>query len=114
MDNKDFKKELEHQLTEYGKTEDKINKIYKKYSTKAPHEVSKLTKTMTDYMINLKTIMDNSDSKIAEILLQGTNMGIIEGRRIINNKKIDGEIKTLIKTFVAFQEEAIENIKKYL
>ena len=112
--NKDFKKELEQQLTEYNKSEDKINKIYKKYSNKEPHEASSLAKTMTDYMISLKTMMDHSDSKIAEILLQGTNMGIIEGRKILNNKKIADEVKALVKDFVTFQEKAIENIKKYL
>ena len=38
------------------------------------------------YGIEMKTLMDDSTSKITELLLQGTNMGIIEGRKLLNNK----------------------------
>ena len=56
VDSKDFKKILEKQLKQYDKIEDKINKIYSKYSEKEPHEVSKIEKTMADYMTKMKTM----------------------------------------------------------
>lgn len=114
IDNKNFKEELEEQLGNYQKTTDKINEIYNDYSTDTPHEISGFTKKMTDYMMNTKTMMDHTDSKIAEILLQGTNMGIIEGRRIINNKKLDKKVKSIMEEFINDQEHSVENIKKYL
>ncbi|MDD4706568.1 MAG: hypothetical protein PHS24_05120, partial [Bacilli bacterium] len=73
-----------------------------------------LTKVMTSYMSNMKTINDNSDSKIVEILLQGTNMGIIEGRRILNNKKLDKKVINLLNDFINQQEIIVEELKKYL
>ena len=45
-----------------------------------------MNKVMTWYGIEMKTMFDKSNSKIAELLLQGTNMGIIEGRKLLNNK----------------------------
>lgn len=114
VDNKDFKSLLEKELIQYDKIEDKIHEIYHNYSENDPQEMGELTKAMADYMINMKTMMNHTDSKIAEILLQGTNMGIIEGRKIINHKKIDKEVKRLLEEFVNNQEMIVEELKKYL
>lgn len=114
VDNQKFKNILEKQLAQYDKIEDKINSIYSNYSDKSPHEIDSLTKVMNDYMINMKTMTDHTDSKIAEILLQGTNMGIIEGRRILNNKKIDKKVEQLLEEFIDDQEKIVEELKKYL
>ena len=62
----------------------------------------------------MKTFNDNSNSKIAELLLQGTNMGIIEGRRILNNKELDKEVTKIVDEYVRMQEESVEVLKKYL
>ncbi|MGE5456515.1 MAG: DUF2383 domain-containing protein [Ignavibacteriales bacterium] len=114
VDSDDFKKVLEKQLKDYDKIEDRINDIYDDYSGEEPHEISEFAKAMADYMTNMKTMMDHTDSKIAEILLQGTNMGIIEGKRILNNKKVDKKVEKLIEDFVNDQEKIVEDIKKYL
>ena len=73
-----------------------------------------MNKVMTWYGINMKTMMDKSNSKIAELLLQGTNMGIIEGRKLLNNKNMDKEINELLQEFVTMQEDWVEVLKKYL
>ncbi len=114
VDNKDFKEILEKQLKLYDKTEDKIHEIYEKYCQKDPHEIGTLAKAMNSYMVNIKTMKDHTDSKIAELLLQGTNMGIIEGKRILNNKKTDKEVTELLEEFVNYQEKIVEELKKYL
>ena len=115
VDKKNFKKVLEKQISQYDKIEDKINEIYNNYSSeKTLHEIGPLTKTITDYMTKMKTMRDHTDSKIAEILLQGTNMGIIEGKRIINNKNLNKEIKKLVEEFINNQEMIVESLKEYL
>ena len=40
-----------------------------------------MNKMMTWYGIQMRTMNEKSNSKISELLKQGTNMGIIEGRR---------------------------------
>ena len=111
---KKFKKVLEKQYAEYEVISNKANELYENYSDKKPHETSIVNKMMTWYGIEMRTMVDESDSKIAELLLQGTNMGIIEGRRLLNNKKVDSKINKLLDAFVKLQEEYVEVLKEYL
>ena len=112
--NKRFKKVLEKQYAEYEAVSNKANELYENYSDKKPHETNIMNKMMTWYGIEMKTMVDESDSKIADLLLQGTNMGIIEGRKLLNNKKVDKNINKLLDAFVKLQEEYVEVLKKYL
>ena len=73
-----------------------------------------MNKVMTWYGIEMKTLIDNSTSKITELLLQGTNMGIIEGRKLLNHKDTNPEIHKLIQEYVDMQEECVEQLKKFL
>lgn len=115
VDDEKFKSSLEVQYNKYKDISNQINDIYANYNeTENPHETNIFTKTMTWYGIEMKTVTDHSDSKIAEILLKGTNMGIIEGRKILNNKKLDKEVQKIASTYVAMQEDSVENLKKYL
>lgn len=113
-EDKKFKKVLKDFYKEYEKINKKIEKIYPKYNDGNPHETNIINKAMTWYGIEIKTLKDNSNSKIAELLLQGTNMGIIEGRKILNKKEIDKKINELIEKYVTMQEDNVEILKQYL
>jgi hypothetical protein len=108
---KDF---LNKQYNEYKTIKNKIDEIYPQYSTSHPHETGELSKAMTWYGIEINTLIDNSDSKIAELLLKGTNMGIIEGRKLLNHKNTNKEINKLVEEYVQMQEKAVETLKKFL
>ena len=63
----------------------------------------------------MNTLMDKSNSKIAEIMLQGTNMGIIEGVKLLNhNPDATKEVKSILNDFISFQEHTVEKLKEYL
>ena len=109
-----FKKVIKKQYDDYHMIEEEIGKIYHKYDDGKPHETNAITKAMTWSGIEMKTLMDNSNSKIAELLLQGVNMGIIEGRKILNEKKINDEVRDIVTKYVTMQEENVEILKKYL
>ena len=113
-EDKKFKKVLKDFYKEYEKINKKIEKIYPKYNDGNPHETNIINKAMTWYGIEIKPLKDNSNSKIAELLLQGTNMGIIEGRKILNKKEIDKKINELIEKYVTMQEDNVEILKQYL
>ena len=85
----DLKDELNVQYNKYKEITDRICELYPEYSEKEPHETSTMNKVMTWYGIEMKTMMDDTTSKLAELLMQGTNMGIIEGRRLLNNNEPD-------------------------
>ena len=104
---------------EYGKYKEIFNRvgtIYPNYDkTDDPQETSTMNKFMTWNGIQMKTMTDQSNSKISELLLQGTNMGIIEGRRLLNNNpSIDKDVRQILNDFVVMQEDSVETLKKYL
>ena len=111
---KDLKQVLTKQLHSYQDIAKKINEIYPKYNEGKPHSTNLMNKAMTWSGIEMKTMNDDSNTKLAELLLQGVNMGIIEGRKILNKKKIDEEIEFIVSDYVTMQEKTVEILKKYL
>lgn len=109
-----LKQELNRQYAKYKEIKEKISNLYPEYSNDDPHKTTAMNKAMTWYGIEMKTMMDNSTSKIAELLLQGTNMGIIEGRRLLNHKGTDSEVHSIVQGYVDMQEEAVEKLKAFL
>ena len=114
VEDKEFKKELEKEYNDYKMIASEIEKIYPKYNDDKPHETGMMNKAMTWSEVEMKTINDRSNSKIAELLLNGVNMGIIEGRRILNKKEIDDEVSKIVSKYVTMQEESVEILKNYL
>ncbi len=109
-----LKRELKIQYDKYEDISKKVCKIYPKYSKKEPHKTNLMNQAMTWYGIEMNTMMDNTTSKLAELLLQGTNMGIIEGRRLLNGKETTEEVDALLEEYVDMQEDAVENLKTFL
>ena len=112
---KDLKKVLDKELKEYGRLLEKISKIYPKYNNnKEPHEINMMEKKMAKKGLEMRLFADDSASKISELFLKGTNMGIIEGRRLLNNKNIDKKVHALLDEFVNMQEAYVEKLKEFL
>lgn len=114
VEDEDLKEELTVQYEKYKEISDKIRKLYPEYSEDEPHKTNAMNKMMTWYGIEMRTMNDDSTSKIAELLLEGTNMGIIEGRKLLNHKDTDKEVEKLIKEYVDMQEDAVEILKTFL
>lgn len=111
----DFKQVLDTEYNKYKKISQRVNDLYDQYSNKEPHETNAMNKAMTWYGIQMKTMTDDTTSKLSELLMQGTNMGIIEGRRLINqNNDIDADVLNILNDFVVMQEDSVETLKKYL
>lgn len=117
VSDKKFEKALDSQYDDYKEIHDRIEEVYKKFSKcdEEPTETNSLNKVMTWSMVEMKTMTDKSDSKLAELLLQGTNMGIVEGRKLLNHKEeLDPEVESILKDFIKMQEEEVEMLKKFL
>ena len=110
-----FKEVLYTEYNKYKDISNRVNNLYDNYSNKEPHETNAMNKMMTWYGIQMKTMTDDSTSKLSELLMQGTNMGIIEGRRLLNqNQNIESDVKNILNDFVVMQEDSVETLKKYL
>ena len=115
VEDNDFKKVLDTEYNKYKDISNRVNNLYDNYSSKEPHKTNAMNKMMTWYGIQMKTMVDDTTSKISELLMQGTNMGIIEGRRLLNqNQNIEPDVKDILNDFVVMQEDSVETLKKYL
>ncbi len=113
--NDEFKVVLDTEYSKYKKISKRINDLYSAYSDKVPHEANVMNKMMTWYGIQMNTMMDDTTSKLAELLMQGTNMGIIEGRRLLNqNSVLESDVENILNDFIVMQEDSVETLKKYL
>ena len=65
--------------------------------------------------IQMDTIMDNTPSHLADMLIQGSTMGVIEITRAKSeNPEADGEAVRLADAYLKEENENIEKLKKYL
>lgn len=73
-------------------------------------------KVRTYLMINVQTMMDKSDSHIAEMLMIGSNMGIVDAVKKIKRYKDEAEkdITELMENLLRFEEKNVEKLKEYL
>lgn len=115
VQDRNFLEMLDIEENKYQTISTKVNDMYKKFSDKEPHTPNAMEKTMASWGIEMKTLTDDTTSKLAELLVKGTNMGIIEGRRLLNhNPNASGEVHSLLEEFVTMQEDSVQTLKKYL
>ena len=109
-----FKQDLKYQYDEYNKILNEVNDELTNYDD-FPKEVNPVQKAMSWMGVEMNTMMDKSNSKIAELMIQGTNMGIIEGVKLLNhNPDTEQHIKDILNKFIDFQQNNVEQLKKYL
>lgn len=109
-----FKDDLLFQYDKYNDILNKVNSELKNYND-FPAELPPMQKIMGYVDIQVSTINDKSNSHIAEMLIKGTNMGIIEGVKLKNQNPTASEsVKNILDEFIKFQENNVEKLKKYL
>ena len=109
-----FKDDLLFQYEKYNDILNKVNSELKNYND-LPAELPPMQKVMGYVDIQVNTLADKSNSHIAEMLIKGTNMGIIEGVKLKNkNPDADSKIQNILDEFIKFQENNVEKLKKYL
>lgn len=109
-----FKKYLESQFKEYKE----IHCAAQKALNENGHDekgISTFDKIKTYLMINMQTMTDKTPSHISEMLIIGSNMGIIDA--IKNLKKYnDAEpsIVKLMEKLLKFEEDNVQQLKQFL
>ena len=114
IDESKFRNLLEKQLIEYKDLSTRITKLYKEYTNTDIHKTNLMTKAMTWYGIEMDTFMDKSISNVADMFIKGTSMGIVEGKRLLNNKTMDKKIKKICKEYIDMHEAYINKLEEYL
>ena len=109
-----MRENLTFQYSEYGKIVDRVNNQFDKYG-EIPDETPVTDKMMGWTGIQLNTITDKSNSHIAEMMIQGGDMGIIECQKLLNhNPRADESVKNILTDFMTMQQNDIEKMKTFL
>lgn len=109
-----FREELSSQYNQYDDILARVNDSYTNLG-EVPKDNPAKDKFMSWMGVQMNTMTDQSNSKLSELLIQGTTMGIIEGRKILNNNpNVDENISKTLKDFVKMQEDSIEKLKTFL
>ncbi len=110
----EFQDLLEEFHEKYVELSQDIKDLYHEYTDDEIHEVNQAERLMTWYGIMKDTVFDDSISKLADLMINGTNMGIIEGRKLLNHKMMDKKVHSICEKYIKMQEKYLEKLKKFL
>lgn len=82
-----------------------------------PAEEGLMTKMGAKWGILMNTLRDSTQEHLAQMLIEGTTMGVGELLRVIRdaqNNGITGEPLRLAEDVLAYEEQAVEELKTYL
>ena len=109
-----FQKLLNEQHNEYQNIFDRTQEILKQHG-ETIEDVPAMQKMIGWMGIQMNTMNDKSNSQLSELLIQGNDMGIIKGHKLLNGSNFTTpEIENLLSDFVRLQEKNIDDLKKWL
>lgn len=110
-----FKERLHAQLKEYRQIHDQAAQMLEANGFNE-EGLSAFEKIRTYLMINFQTLSDDSTSHIAEMLMVGSNMGVIDAIKNIRKyrQKAEPDIVALMEHLRQFEENNVERFKQYL
>ncbi len=80
-----------------------------------PYHESHVENLMLAGPIHYNTLLNTSTSHIAEMLIKGSNQGILDMNRILNRNAEAGEKPTMLaQQLISFEEKNVERLTKYL
>lgn len=109
-----LKDDLSFQYNEYQNTLNTVNSKFQQEG-EIPDDTPLNTKLMGWTGIQFNTLNDTSNSKISELLIQGYDMGIIKGVKLLNQSpEASDDVKNILNGFISMQENCIDRLKKFL
>lgn len=113
--NPQLKSALQSQFTEYDSTYKAAEQLLKAKGQK-PQKIGGSIKAYSHLVSNIKTLTaDNATSKIAEMVIQGSTMGVTEMTKQLHDYNgNDKAICSLAEKHIQTEQANIEEMKKFL
>ncbi len=114
VEDENFKRHLNSQLNEYREIHTTAKSLLNQngYDEKG---ISAFDKIKTYLMINMQTMTDKTPSHISEMLIIGSNMGVIDAiKNIKRYREAESEIVGLMEKLLRFEENNIQQLKSFL
>ena len=109
-----LRKALESQLQEYDSIESEAHSIATQRGWELP-ELDPAVRLMTDMTTRMKLSHGNSDSKIADMMIQGNTKGMIKGLKNLHQfPEADSQISTLSQKLLDCETANIRQMQGFL
>ena len=113
-ENTEFRKVMESQLKEYqtlyNAAEEKI-----KEANQEAKGIGAMEKISAYTMLNLNTLLDKSTTHLAEMMMQGSNMGIIDiTKKLKECPEAEPDTLRLANKLLKLEERNLEEVKEFL
>lgn len=109
----DFRKHLQEELKGYTEIHKEARKLLENHGCDEK-ELTTLEKVRTYLMISMQTLMDSSASHVAEMMITGSNMGILDAEKHLRHTQAEPDIQKLMKGLLKFEEENVQKLKSFL
>lgn len=114
VDDGDIKIELQEEYEGYEKIIGKISTFMAENNVE-PKDVNPFKKAMLWSSIKMKTFVNNSKNQVAEMMINGTVMGINELTAMKNeSSNLDDSILELLEELLSLEEDYEQRLKKFL
>lgn len=114
VENKELKEHLKTQFQGYEEFQNTACQMLEENGFDEK-EISAFSKISTYLMINMQLLTDKSATHIAEMMIQGSNMGVIDAIKNLNEcEDAEQDIRNLMEKLQKFEEHNIEKLKEFL
>lgn len=114
VNSEEFREILKKQKEKYEEIYNEASELIDNYDEEQKG-VTSMEKFTSYIMIKMNLLTDKSINHIAEMMIKGSNMGIIDIRKKLNTyKDIDKKVKKLGEKLLETEENNIEELKPFL
>ncbi len=105
---------LNSQLAEYEKLQNAAGSLLHARG-EPPKGLGPVTKASSEVMSTVKAMADRSPANIAEMMIQGSTMGVTKSLRTIRDCNVkEGEVRRLADRLLKTEQANIEEMKRFL
>ena len=109
-----FSMQLQKQAGRYGEIRQRACERLLQENVE-PYRFGQIENMMLVGGIHYNTLLNNSTGHLAELLIRGSNKGVLEINKALNHNNDAGELSvSLAKELIAFENTNIERLTKYL
>jgi len=109
-----FSEKLQGYVNRYGEVKDEAAQLLSEYGA-TPKEAGAMEKAGLWMGVQMNTMLDKTSSHMAEMLIQGSTMGTVQGVKSKNaHPGADPACTALEDKFLNLQQEYTEDMKKFL
>lgn len=114
IENQELEKLLRKQNELYLNSVSEIESLSANYEHE-PKDINIFLKGTSFASINMQTLMNNEDSHLAQMLVEGTTMGITQMIKAKNESKVDdGKLNQIVEDIIKYEEEFVDSLKSFL